>query len=79
MGAGTLATENAEKAEILNASFASVFITKSRLQESWTQETREEVWRKEDFPLVDEDWVRDHLGKPDIHNFMGPDECTDEY
>ncbi|GAB0189276.1 mitochondrial enolase superfamily member 1 [Grus japonensis] len=30
------------------------------------------VWRKEDFPLVKEDQVRDHLGKLDIHKSMGP-------
>ncbi|KFV87306.1 hypothetical protein N308_01882, partial [Struthio camelus australis] len=24
-------------------------------------------------PLAEKDWVRDHLGKPDIHKSMGPD------
>ena len=34
---------------------------------------REKIWRKEDFPLVEEDWVRDHLGKLDSCKSMGPD------
>ena len=37
------------------------------------QETREEVWRKEDFPLVEEDRVRDHLSKLDIQRSTGLD------
>uniref|UniRef100_A0A8C3J464 Reverse transcriptase domain-containing protein n=1 Tax=Calidris pygmaea TaxID=425635 RepID=A0A8C3J464_9CHAR len=31
------------------------------------------VWREEIFPLVEEDQVRDHLAKLDIHKSMGPD------
>lgn len=31
---------------------------------------RNKVWRKKDFPLVEEDWLRDCLGKPDIHKSM---------
>lgn len=37
--------------------------------ESLTQEQGLE----EDFPLVEEDWLRNCLGKPDIHKSMGPD------
>lgn len=29
---------------------------------------------KEDLPLVDEDQVREHLNRLDIHKSMGPDE-----
>uniref|UniRef100_A0A8B9Q7B9 Reverse transcriptase domain-containing protein n=1 Tax=Apteryx owenii TaxID=8824 RepID=A0A8B9Q7B9_APTOW len=36
-------------------------------------EAREKVWRKEDFPLVEEEWVRDYLSKLDTHKSMGPD------
>lgn len=36
-------------------------------------EAREKVWRKEDFSLVKEDWVGDHLGKLDPSNPWGPD------
>ncbi|GAB0179869.1 mitochondrial enolase superfamily member 1 [Grus japonensis] len=43
-------------------------------QETQTLEVGKKVWRKEDFPLVEEYRVRDHLGNLDIHtSFMGPD------
>lgn len=71
--AGKLATEDEENAEILKDFFASVFTTKISMKESLIQETREKFWREEDFLLVEEDWVRNHLGKFDIHISMDPD------
>lgn len=66
---GDPATVGAEgKAAILKALFASLLTIKASSQESLTQETREKVWRKEDFSLVKKDWVREYLGKLDIHN-----------
>ncbi|PKU47387.1 rna-directed dna polymerase from mobile element jockey-like [Limosa lapponica baueri] len=70
---GALVVEDTEKAELLNAFFASVFTAKAAPHESQTLETRGKVWREEDFPSVGEDWVRDHLAKLDIHKSMGPD------
>jgi len=71
--AGVLVTEDAEKAELLNAFYASVFSAKAGPQESQTLEAREEAYREDDFPLVEEDCVRDHLSNLDAHKSMGPD------
>jgi len=70
---GVLVTEDAEKAELLNAFFASVFSAKAGPQESQALVAREEAYREEDFALVEEDCVRDHLSNLDTHKSMGPD------
>jgi len=70
---GVLVTEDAEKAELLNAFFASIFGAKAGPQESQALEVREEACRRDDPPLVEEDCVRDHLSNLDNHKSMGPD------
>lgn len=56
-----------EKVELLNTFFPLVFTAEVGPQESQTLDVRGKVWRKENFSLVEEDLVRDHLGKVDIH------------
>jgi len=70
---GALVPENAEKAELLNAFFASVFRAQAGPQESQALEVREEAWRMDDPRLVKEDCVREHLSNLDAHKSMGPD------
>jgi len=64
--------EDTEKAELLNSFFASVFTSNAGPQPSQSLKVREKAWRKEELPLVEEDWVKDHLSKLDTHKSMGP-------
>jgi len=70
---GALVMEDTEKEELLNAFFTSVTSAKAGPQESQALEVREEAYRKDDFPLVKEDCVRDRLSNLDAHKSMGPD------
>ncbi|PKU40633.1 rna-directed dna polymerase from mobile element jockey-like [Limosa lapponica baueri] len=70
---GAMVLEDAGKAELLNAFFASVFTAQATPQEPWNLKESEEVWTKEDLPLAEEDEVRDQLRSLYIHKSMGPD------
>ncbi|KAJ7413023.1 rna-directed dna polymerase from mobile element jockey-like [Pitangus sulphuratus] len=70
-GGGIMVTKDTGKAELSNAFFALASTDKS-CEEPLTQETRLKDCWKEVFPLVKEDWAREHLNKLDIPKSMGP-------
>lgn len=54
-GAVALVMKDTEEAKLLNAFFTSVFAGKGSLQEHQASETKENIWSKEDSPLVEQD------------------------
>ena len=64
---------DAEKVEILNTFFVSVFTAKTPPWESWTLEVSERAWGIEGFPVVREEMVQECLGNISVHKSMGPD------
>lgn len=71
-GMGDLVTQHSGKAQVLNAFCASVFASKTVLQELQVPETGKDC-SKEDVPLVEEDLVRECLGKLNILQSLGPE------
>lgn len=70
---GKLITNDMEKAKVLSALFTLIFTSKPSLEVSQILETRAKVWNKEDLPLWEEDWVREHLNKLDVYKSMWHD------
>lgn len=71
-GMGAVMMKDTEYVGLLNVLFASVFAAEACSQESQTKKAREKVWSKEDFPLVEQDWFRDHLGNCDTCKSRDP-------
>ncbi|CAM4681894.1 unnamed protein product [Lepidochelys kempii] len=67
---GNLVTEDVEKANVLNAFFASVFTNKVSFQTAALGST---AWGGGDQISVEKEVVRDYLEKLDVHKSMGPD------
>ncbi|CAM5103935.1 unnamed protein product [Natator depressus] len=68
---GNLVTEDVQKANVLNAFFASVFTNKVSSQTAALGIT---TWGVDGQPSVEKEVVRDYLEKLDVHKSMGPDE-----
>ncbi|CAM5129064.1 unnamed protein product [Eretmochelys imbricata] len=68
---GNLVTEDVEKANVLNAFFASVFTNKVSSQTAALGIT---TWGIDGQPCVEKEVVRDYLEKLDVHKSMGLDE-----
>ncbi|CAM2109003.1 unnamed protein product [Caretta caretta] len=68
---GNLVTEDVEKANVLNAFFASVFTNKVSSQTAALGITTRGI---DSQPSVEKEVVRDYLEKLDVHKSMGPDE-----
>ncbi|CAM4645966.1 unnamed protein product [Lepidochelys kempii] len=68
---GNLVTEDVEKANVLNAFFASVFTNKVSSQTAVLGIT---TWGIDGQPSAEKEVVRDYLEKLDMHKSMGPDE-----
>ncbi|CAM5153827.1 unnamed protein product [Natator depressus] len=67
---GNLVTEDVEKANVLNAFFASVFTNKVSSQTTALGST---AWGGGDLPSMEKEVVRDYLEKLDKQKSMGPD------
>ena len=64
---GNMLREDTEKTGLLNAFFALGFAAKNAPWESQTLEIKKRLWGMEEFLLVEEDLVRNHLGNINAH------------
>lgn len=63
-----LVTKDVVQVKVLNDLFVLVFTGKICLQEMQAPETGGKGWSEEDSPLLEEDQVREHLKKSNIHS-----------
>lgn len=72
-GAGDRMTKDIEKAKVFNVAFTSIFTDKTSLQESQVPESSVKVQSQKDLPSMEENQLREHLNKLDVHRSMGPE------
>lgn len=68
---GALMMEDAEKVQLLNAFFSSLFTARTTVRNP--RPCRQESLEKRSLSLVEEDWVQGHLCKLDTNKSMGAD------
>ncbi|GAB0176518.1 mitochondrial enolase superfamily member 1 [Grus japonensis] len=73
-GTGDLVTQDMEKAEVLNDSFASAFTGKCSSHTTQVTEGKGRDWEREEPPTIGEDQVQEYLRNLKVHKSMGPDE-----
>ncbi|GAB0183731.1 mitochondrial enolase superfamily member 1 [Grus japonensis] len=71
---GDLVTQDMEKAEVLNDSFASVFTGKCLSHTAQVTEGKVRDWENEEPPTIGEDQVQEYLRNLKVRKSMGPDE-----
>ncbi|KAK4832509.1 hypothetical protein QYF61_023574 [Mycteria americana] len=69
-GTEDLLTKGTEKAKVLITFFTSVLTHKTNPQQSQASAIRGKFWSKDDLPSVEEDQVKEHLNKLDIHKSL---------
>lgn len=72
-GAGDWVMEDIKKAKVFEASFPQSSTGETSFQEAQVPETSMKVQSKKDLPSMEENQLREHLNRLDMHKSMGSD------